>query len=87
MLFRSISSSGSTATLTWNPSTSTNLAGYKVYRGTASGGYSSSITVGNVTSYTVSNLGVGSTYYFAVTGYNTSGIESGFSNEVSKSIY
>ena len=83
----STSSSGSTATLTWNPSTSTNLAGYKVYMGTASGGYSSSITVGSVTSYTVSNLGFGSTYYFAVTGYNTSGIESGFSNEVSKSIY
>ena len=81
------SSSGGTATLTWNPSTSTNLAGYKVYMGTASGGYSSSIAAENVTSYTVSNLEVGNTYYFAVTSYNSSGIESGFSNEVSKSLY
>jgi hypothetical protein len=40
-----------------------------------------------VPSYTISNLGIGSTYYFAVTEYNTSGLESGFSNEVSKSIY
>jgi fibronectin type 3 domain-containing protein len=80
-------SSNSTATLTWNADTSTNLAGYKVYFGTASGVYHSSISVGNVTSYTVPNLAVGNTYFFAVTAYNGSGIESGFSNEVSKSIY
>jgi len=84
---KSTSSSVGTVTLTWDPSTATNLAGYKIYIGTASGGYSSPITVGNVTSYTISNLGIGSTYYFAVTDYNTSGVESGFSNEVSKSIY
>jgi len=80
-------SSNSTATLTWNPDASSNLAGYKVYQGTASGVYSSSISVGNVTSYAVSNLAVGNTYYFTVTAYNSSGTESGFSNEVSKSIY
>lgn len=83
----STSSSVGTVTLTWDPSTTTNLAGYKVYMGTASGGYSSPITVGNVTSYTISNLGIGNTYYFAVTDYSSSGLESGFSNEVSKSIY
>ena len=85
----STSTSGSvgTATLTWQPSTSTDLSGYKVYMGTASGVYNSPVTVGNVTSHTVSSLGIGSTYYFAVTGYDTNGNESGFSNEVSKSIY
>jgi hypothetical protein len=83
----STSSTVNTATLTWEPSTLTNLGGYKVYIGTASGVYGTPITVGNVTSYLVANLGIGSTYYFAVTNYNTSGIESGFSNEVSKSIY
>lgn len=81
------SSSGTTATLSWDPSTSTNVAGYKVYMGTASGVYSSSFTLGSTTTYTVSNLGVRSTYYFAVTAYNDSGIESSTSNEVSKSIY
>jgi fibronectin type 3 domain-containing protein len=45
------------------------------------------VDVGNVTAYAVTNLGVGTTYYFAVTAYNTSGVESSFSNEVSKSIY
>ena len=81
------SSSGTTATLAWQPSTSTNVVGYKVYVGTASGVYSSSIPVGSATTYTVSNLSIGSTYYFTVAAYNTSGIESSSSNEVSKSIY
>jgi len=80
-------SSTSTADLTWDPSTSTNVAGYKVYKGTVSGGYASSVDVGKVTSYRMSNLGVGSTYYFAVTSFDSSGLESSFSNEVSKSVY
>ncbi len=81
-----VTSSG-TANLSWNPDSSTNVVGYKVYMGTASGTYTSSTSVGNVTSYTVTNLGAGKTYYFAVTAYNSTGSESGFSNEVSKSIY
>lgn len=80
-------SSGNTATLTWNVSTSSSVAGYKLYMGTASGVYGPPISVGNVLTYQVINLQVGTTYYFAVTDYNSSGIESGFSNEVSKSIY
>jgi hypothetical protein len=80
-------SNSNTAALTWIPSTSTNVAGYKVYVGTVSGAYNGSIDVGNVTNYIVPNLTAGSTYYFAVTDYNSSGIESSFSNEVSKSIY
>jgi Viral BACON domain/Fibronectin type III domain len=79
-------STSTTATLTWNPVTSTGLSGYKVYVGTASGIYGPPINVGNVTSYVMSNLAVG-TYYFVVTGYNASGSESPPSNEVSKSIY
>lgn len=79
--------SSGTAMLSWDPSISTDVTGYKVYVGTASGSYSSSISVGMVTSYKITNLGVGNTYYFAVTAYDSSGGESGFSNEVSKSIY
>ncbi|MGD0307653.1 MAG: fibronectin type III domain-containing protein [Acidobacteriota bacterium] len=71
----------SDATLTWDANTETDLAGYKVYYGTASGSYSQTIDVGNVTTFTVRGLGVGA-YFFAVTAYNTSGLESGFSNEV-----
>jgi subtilase family serine protease len=71
------------ATLSWNPNSETDLAGYKVYYGTASRLYGPPIPVGNQTTYTVTGL-CGGTYYFSVTAYNTSGSESGYSNEVSK---
>jgi hypothetical protein len=79
--------SGTTVSLSWNPSTSTNVVGYKIYMGTTSGVYSSSSSVGNVTTFTVTNLAFGTTYYFAVTDYDTNGLESDFSNEVSKTLY
>jgi len=71
------------AILSWNANSESDLAGYKVYYGTSSGNYGNPIDVGNQTTYTVTGL-TGSTYYFAVTAYNTSGTESGYSNEVSK---
>ena len=77
----------STATLAWNPVIDPTVAGYKVYVGTASGVYSRDITVGNLTSYTVDSLSLGTTYFFVVTAYNNDGGESLTSNEVSKSIY
>ncbi|CUS36488.1 conserved hypothetical protein [Candidatus Nitrospira nitrosa] len=78
--------SATTAILAWNGVTDPSLSGYNVKVGTASGLYSRTITVGNVTSYTVDSLTTGTTYYFAVTAYNGAG-ESQPSNEVSKSIY
>jgi hypothetical protein len=68
--------------LQWDANTETDLAGYKVYYGSASGTYGSPVVIGKVTTHTLSQLPAG-TYYFAVTAYNTSGLESGFSNEVS----
>ena len=79
--------SNTAASLTWDPITDTGIAGYNVYVGTAPGVYGAPINVGNVTSRIIDNLAVGSTYYFVVTTYNTSGVESIRSNEVSKSIY
>jgi hypothetical protein len=71
------------AKLTWDvtPSVAT---GYKVYYGSSPKTYSSSVAVGNVPSFSVS-LPPG-TYYFAVTAYDSAGNESGYSNEVSKTI-
>jgi fibronectin type 3 domain-containing protein len=72
------------ATLTWDsPEISTDVTGYKVYYGTSSMIYTQSIDVGNTTSHTVGNLLDGQTYYFAAVAYNSAGIESGYSNEVS----
>lgn len=76
-----------TATLSWNTNTETDLGGYKVYMGTSSGLYGSPIDVGKATSYVMANLKVGNTYYFSVSAYDTSGNESLHSSEVSKSVY
>lgn len=77
--------STSSATLRWNAVTGTTITGYKVYVGEAPGQYSRTITVGNVTSSTVSSLTVGRMYYFVVTAYNGAG-ESPPSNMASKTI-
>ncbi|NOY84934.1 MAG: hypothetical protein GXO96_08985 [Nitrospirae bacterium] len=73
------------AILSWNANSESDLSGYKVYFGTSSGSYGTPTTVGNVTTYTVPGLNTG-TYYFAVTAFDTSGNESGFSTEVSKTL-
>ncbi len=69
-------------TLAWDPNSETDLAGYKMHYGTASGTYASTIDVGNTTTCTVPDLTTGTTYFFAVTAYTTSNTESGYSNEV-----
>ncbi len=72
-------------TLLWDPNTESDLAGYKMYYGMASGKYGSPIVVGKNTTYTFAGLPPG-TYFFAVTAYSTSGQESGFSNEVTTTV-
>ncbi len=69
--------------LTWTDSTSSNLAYYNVYRGTASGGPYTflSSTVGLVTSYTDYAIQAGQTYYYVTSVVDNSGAESGYSNE------
>jgi hypothetical protein len=73
-------------TLAWDANTETDLAGYKVHYGTASGNYTSSVDVHKVTTAIVTGLTAGQTYYFAVTAYNTSNSESGYSNQVNFSV-
>jgi Viral BACON domain len=83
--------SSSSATLTWKANSETDLAGYKVYRSTISGRYEQANVVamlrGNVTSYQATGLQFGKTYFFVVTAFDIAGNESGYSNEVSKSVY
>ncbi len=69
-------------TLSWDPNTEPDIAGYKVYWGTSSGVYSQFSDVSQTTA-SVSDLTVGVRYYFAVTAYNEAGLESGYSEEVS----
>ena len=76
----------SSATLSWNANTESDLAGYKVYRATATGAYGAPIATfqGSVTNYVATGLQSGATYFFVVTAYNSAGNESPRSNEVSK---
>jgi fibronectin type 3 domain-containing protein len=75
-----------TATLSWDPNSAPDLEGYKIYLATASGRYGAPIATVpmDITNYTVTGLETGTTYFFVVTAYNSSGTESSFSNEVSK---
>jgi hypothetical protein len=71
-------------TLAWNPSTSTNIAGYDIYYGTSSGNYISAVPVAaNATNVTIRGLASGTTYYFAATSFDNSGNVSTYSPEVS----
>ncbi|MBN2299378.1 MAG: fibronectin type III domain-containing protein, partial [Deltaproteobacteria bacterium] len=69
--------------VSWNANEEADLAGYKVYYGTQSGEYATTVDVGNTTSYTSGVADEGSTYYVAVSAYDTSGNESDFSQETS----
>ena len=79
-------------TLSWDANTESNLAGYKVYykadssslpfNGTGAVEGASPVDIHKQTTATISGLDPGRTYYFAVTAYNTSGIESTYSNLV-----
>jgi hypothetical protein len=59
--------------------------GFRVYRGTSSDSYDTTVTMGNVNTYTTGDLPPG-TYYFAVTAFDNTGNESGPSNEAMKII-
>jgi len=69
-------------TLAWDAVPNAGVTGYKVHHGPAAGSYTTSINVGNTTSYTIANLTDGATYHFAVTSYNAAGKQSSFSNDV-----
>lgn len=74
------------AVLEWDPVVAADLAGYRIHYGTATGSYPHTVDAGTSTTHTLNNLGAGSRYYFVVTAVDTSGQESGHSNEVSKDI-
>lgn len=72
-----------TASLSWDPVTDTDLAGYRVYYGTSPTSYGSSVDVGNLTVATISGLTDCTNYYFGVKAYDSAGNQStAYSNQV-----
>lgn len=65
----------------------TDLAGYNIYYGVARGNYPNRIHIPNpsINTYVVENL-VPATYYIVATSFNSSGVESDYSNEAAKTV-
>jgi Abnormal spindle-like microcephaly-assoc'd, ASPM-SPD-2-Hydin len=74
--------------LSWSASTSANITGYYVYRGTTAGQYAKinpSAPTSQLT-YTDGTVQGGTTYYYVVTAVDSSNVESGFSNAVTANV-
>ncbi len=69
--------------LAWNPNPEENVTGYRLRYGTVSGQLDQAIDVGSGALATVSGLRYSSTYYFAIQAYNSSGLSSEFTAEIS----
>ena len=82
-------STAATASVTfqWDPVADSDLAGYRVYQSTSSTSLGTRIKDNippSTTSYQAVNLTKGTTYYFVVKAFDTSGNESSASNQISK---
>jgi hypothetical protein len=77
---------GAGVSLGWGTSDDTNVVAYNIYYGTTSGDYTNEVSVGNVSDVTISNLTLGTTYYFAATAVDAQGDESGFSAETAYTV-
>ncbi len=78
-------------TLSWVASTSPNIAGYNIYRGTTSlsGPYGATpVNPSLITtlSYVDTSVGAGTTYYYVATAVNTSGVQSGDSTPIAATV-
>jgi hypothetical protein len=78
-----LASAQQSARISWQPNKESDIAGYKVYSGIRSGQYTKIQDVGKQTSAVVAALAHDTTHYFAVQAYNTSGLASNLSAEVS----
>jgi parallel beta-helix repeat protein len=73
-----------TIALTWDANPESDITGYKVHYDTDAAGYpyATSTDVGNVTSYNLTSLTTATTYYTAVSAYDSDGNESWVSTDV-----
>ena len=77
-----------TVTLKWTASTASNVVGYNVYRGTASGGPYTKITSTPVacSNYYDTAVQSGQTYYYVATAVDSTGTESAYSTQVQAAV-
>lgn len=75
-------------TLNWTGSTSSNVVGYNVYRGTTTGGPYAKVTSASIAGlgYTDNNVLAGQTYYYVATAVDSNNNESAYSTEAKAAI-
>ncbi len=73
----------SALSVAWNPNPESDIASYQLSYGTSPGVRPTTINAGAATSVAVNGLQPGTTYYFAVTATNQSGLKSPASSEIS----
>ena len=84
----SIPAATSSLRFQWDPVAASDLAGYRIYRSTTPGTYGSAVATltPSTTTYQMTNLTKGTTYYFVLTAFDANGNESVFSSELSQTI-
>lgn len=71
------------ASITWDPNTEADLGGYRIYWGPTSRQYTNLLTVPSAPGVRLTNwVPVTSIGFVAVTAFNTNGLESDYSNEI-----
>jgi Fibronectin type III domain len=82
LLFQGPALATDSVTFGWAPNPEPDIAGYRIHYGAASRLYTQVIDTGNATTATIGGLVDGTTYYFALSAYNTVGLESGLTGEL-----
>ncbi|HEY3863054.1 MAG TPA: immunoglobulin domain-containing protein [Verrucomicrobiae bacterium] len=77
---------GASLTLAWNPNTTQPVAGYSVYSGTSSGHYTAIANAKTKTTYNLTGLLTGRTYYLAIRSYDSNGVPGASSPEIVASV-
>ena len=72
--------------VSWSAVSDSRVAGYKIKYGTTSRTYTTSVNSGLSTTQTLQNLTQGTTYYFVVVAYDSTGVEGTASSEVAGTV-
>ncbi len=81
LVFTSFGQKVGTVDITWDPPADGSTYRYRIYWGAASRNYTNVLDSGLLRTNSITGLVDGARYYFAVTAYNTNGLESDYSNE------
>lgn len=77
---------GASLNLAWDANVESDVTGYRLHYGTVSQTYTNHTDVGNQTAATITGLAEGVQYFFSVTAYDVSNLESDYSTEVSYTV-